>query len=267
VNDIEIRAIFYDEDSRSKIREPFIPLDNTLGDPNWYEFWPILDFLIRNDLKDDVYYGFFSPKFTEKTGHTPEAVISKVRENNSSEVFLFSPAWCHLAYFMNPWEQGEIWHKGITLETQTFLDYVNFDLKLNTLVTSRRTSVYSNYVVAKKTYWDKWKDLAIKFFFYANHPSGSLARLETSYGDRKVPMKVFIQERIASIVLSNNQFEVYVDNITSRITNIFEATHENKDNLILCDVIKDDIVRNGRSFGKEMAYSEARKNVRLSKIN
>ena len=267
MNDIEIRAIFYDEDSRSKIREPFIPLDNTLGDPNWYEFWPILDFLIRNDLKDDVYYGFFSPKFTEKTGHTPEAVISKVRENNSSEVFLFSPEWCHLAYFMNPWEQGEFWHKGITLETQKFLDYLNIDLKLHRLLTSRRTSVFSNYVVAKKAYWDLWKDLAIKFFFYANHSSGSLVHLETSYGFKKTPMKVFIQERLSSIILSTNQFEVYFDPTTSHISTMYELTKENRDNLILCDAIKDDIVRNGSSFGKEMAYNEARKNVRFSKSN
>ena len=38
---IEIRQIFYDQITRSQIHAPFIPLDNTLGDKSWFEFWAI----------------------------------------------------------------------------------------------------------------------------------------------------------------------------------------------------------------------------------
>ena len=268
MNDIEIRTIFYDEDSRSKIREPFIPLDNTLGDPSWYEFWPILDFLIHNQLEDDVYYGFLSPKFTEKTGYTSEAVITKIRENNSSEVFLFSHAWHDLAYFVNPWEQGELMHKGIVAETQAFLDHENIDIKILNFITSRRTSVFSNYVVATKKYWDAWKDLAIKFFFYASNPTSSLAFSTTKHRDTisTYPLKVFIQERLSSIILSNNHFETVVVDVVDQDLSIFIDTKENRSNLMLCDSCKETILTNGNTQSRAQAYADARNKVLLKQI-
>ena len=63
-----IFQIYYDDDSYDKLEMGFIPLDNSDGRPDWYEFWAILNYLKNNKLEDGEWYGFLSPRFSEKTG-------------------------------------------------------------------------------------------------------------------------------------------------------------------------------------------------------
>ena len=78
---IEIRHIFYNEETLSQTPSSFIPLDNIDGDKSWYEFLPILNFLKNTKLQENVFYGFLSPSFTFKTRFTPEALINAVKNN------------------------------------------------------------------------------------------------------------------------------------------------------------------------------------------
>ncbi|MFQ3244141.1 MAG: hypothetical protein ACI9SP_000768 [Arenicella sp.] len=94
---------------------------------------------------------------------------------------------------MNPWEQGEFWHPGITKSTQDFLAHVDFPIDLSTFFTSRENSVFSNTVVAKKSYWLKWKSLASQFLVYADDPVGGISTLKSGYRNGEVSMKAFIQ--------------------------------------------------------------------------
>ena len=51
----KIFQIYYDDASRRKLDPGFLPLDNCLSpDAQWYEFWPILNYLNTNELEDDV---------------------------------------------------------------------------------------------------------------------------------------------------------------------------------------------------------------------
>jgi hypothetical protein len=57
----EIRAfqIFYDEKTRASLDRDFEPLDNTDSErADWYEYWPIRNWLSRNELNESSYYGF-----------------------------------------------------------------------------------------------------------------------------------------------------------------------------------------------------------------
>src|SRR5262245_36882917 len=69
----EIRAfqIFYDEGTRALLDRDFEPLDNTRSErPDWFEYWPIRDYLSRNELNESALYGFLSPRFRDKTALT-----------------------------------------------------------------------------------------------------------------------------------------------------------------------------------------------------
>ena len=57
-------------DETVQLKEPgYALLDNRRNQrPDWYESWPIREFLLQNKLDEDAYYGFFSPKFHMKTG-------------------------------------------------------------------------------------------------------------------------------------------------------------------------------------------------------
>jgi hypothetical protein len=208
---IFIYQIFYDDLSRKKVLPEFIPLDNSRSErPDWFEFWPILNFLRKNTLLDDAWYGFLSPKFTDKTGFDHNYVFKAIEKHAAQcDVALFSPAWDQLAYFLNPFEQGEIIHPGLMDLSQDFINHNGMKLNLNSLVTDSYSSVFSNYIVAKKEFWVKWMKIAESFFEYAEI-SEKHKVFTTHKGISNVyPMKVFIQERLASVVLATGAFQVY----------------------------------------------------------
>ena len=259
---VEIRQIFYDCISFSQIQPEFIPLDNTYGDKSWFEFWAIKNFLDNTELSDNVFYGFFSPKFTLKTGLSGVSAIRAIEDNSEKDVVLFSYAWDQLCFFLNPWEQGEVWQTGITQATQDFLNHIGLDLKLSGLVTSRNNSVFSNFVVAKKSYWEKWKTIAAQFLSYADDPDGQLFYQETQYIKGKQPMKVFIQERLPALILAEKSLStVAIDVKTGTTAPFFIDNPENKRLLEICDLIKDEIIKSGATANLIADFKRARDNV------
>ena len=147
-----IYQIYYDEETQEKILPEFIPLDNTKNlRPDWFEFWVILKFLRNSALEENAWYGFLSPKFYTKTGFNSDFVIKAIEKyEDVADVAIFSPAWDQLAYFLNPFEQGEVWHPGLNALSQEFINEYQLGIDLDTLVSDRSTAVMSNYVIAKK---------------------------------------------------------------------------------------------------------------------
>ena len=71
----KIYQIFYNSITKISKDPGFIDMDNTLNlRPDWSEYWPIRNFLSKETLNSNYYYGFFSPKFKEKTGLDSSAV-------------------------------------------------------------------------------------------------------------------------------------------------------------------------------------------------
>jgi hypothetical protein len=205
-----IYQIYYNNETQKKILPGFIPLDNTKNlRPDWFEFWVILNFLRNNVLDDDAWYGFLSPKFYDKTGFNSDYVIKAIENYGAlGNVALFSPGWDQLAYFLNVFEQGDVWHPGLMAASQDFVNKYQLEINLNTLVSDTSSSVFSNYIIAKKAFWIQWRKIAEQFFEYVeNNPQ---YQITTTYGsiENKFPMKTFIQERLATLILSTNTFKV-----------------------------------------------------------
>jgi hypothetical protein len=123
-------------------------------------------------------------------------------------VALFSPGWDQLAYFLNPFEQGDVWHPGLMAASQEFVNKYQSEIDLNALVSDTSSSVFSNYIVAKKEFWIQWRKIAEHFFEYVENRTEQ--QVATFYGslENKFPMKTFIQERLATLILSTNAFNV-----------------------------------------------------------
>ena len=208
MSNVEIRQIFYNRKTYKHIKSPLIPLDNTLGRKDWFEFWPIIKFLYNNKLKSNFYYGFFSPKFEEKTGYSIDEVIKIVKDNNDHDVIIFTHSWELLSYYKNPWEQGEVVHPGILNESQKFLDYIGIKINLKDFISCSKNSFYSNYVVANKKYWDSWMKLCLSFYNYTELSSSRLnSRNTVHYSKDNYPLKVFIQERLPAILFTLDSFK------------------------------------------------------------
>lgn len=267
MNKIYIHQIHYDQLSKNQVDVNFIPLDNGDGPADWFEFYPIVNFLKNTDLIEDGWYGFLSPKFSLKTGITSTQLISAITQYSShANVALFSPAWDQLAYFKNPFEQGEFSHPGLLSMAQKFLNQSSCRVDLAKLVTHSSTAVFSNFIIAKPEYWRKWLLIAEEFFKFAEEN----ALGDTLYLDainQQGPMKIFIQERLSSIVLSQNNFTTLTMDFGQSATiqsQLFDNNPRTRKMLQACDLLKEKFVTSGDESYLQM-YFKIRKDIHLKK--
>jgi hypothetical protein len=203
--DVHVYQIVYSAETR-KARDPgFEELDNLSNErPDWYEYWPIRRYLKERTLDEGSYYGFVSPKFGEKTGLKAEAVHEFILAHPEREVILFSPAFDHMAFYRSVFEQGEAHHPGLTRLTMECLARAGVDSRLPAFTCSKN-SVFSNYFVARPSFWKKWFEITEAVFRIAEQPGDPLAaRLNAGaqHDGSSSPYKVFVIERIAPYLLS-----------------------------------------------------------------
>jgi hypothetical protein len=238
-----VYQIYYDDETKRQLLPGFIPLDNTRNSrPDWFEFFVILNFLRNNTLEEGAWYGFLSPKFYKKTGCTSDFVNSNLdKHGDKFGVIVFPYSWDQLSFFLNPFEQGEMCHPGLLMATQNFINKINLKIDLEKLVTDTTSSVFSNFIIAKKDYWIKWRWLAEEYFKYVE---GDVKhQILTSYKTKSnpVPMKTFIQERFATLILSSGGYRTLrlEQNIINPIsTKLFPDNAKTRVMLQTCDLMK-----------------------------
>lgn len=199
--------IFYSDQTRRKLDPDFIPLDNSSNPrPDWREYWPIRNFLLGNALIEDDFYGFFSPKFKDKTGLTAAQVKAFILEpGQQPDVVIFSPMWDMSGLFQNVFEQAEISDPGMGIAMAAFFARIKPEFDLNEWVTDSRNTIFCNYFAAKPSFWRPWFKICEELFDVAERGEGELAqRLNalSNYGS-DVRRKVFVMERIATFLLTN----------------------------------------------------------------
>src|SRR6201995_2132982 len=146
---------------REDLDPGFEVLDNSANlRPDWYEYWPIRNFLVNEPLDADAYYGFFSPKFRIKTNLDALDVGRRIAlAPPDTEVFLFSPSIHKSAYFLNVSVHGDAEHPGLFETSRKFFARLGYPDTLEDLVSDSRNTVHSNYFVAKPHFWRAWLDI------------------------------------------------------------------------------------------------------------
>lgn len=203
---IHLFQIAYSEASRAAIEPGYAVLDNLANPrPDWYEYWPIRQFLLEQPLDEAAFYGFFSPKFRSKTGLTAaqvRAFVTAAVHTAQADVVLFSPQPDMGAFFLNVFEQGETFDPGLIDACTQLLRGMGHDVPLRELVMDSRQIVFSNYFVARPAFWREWLKLNEGLFAVCEGPDSPLRQalcLPTSYPAQR---KVFVQERMASLLLA-----------------------------------------------------------------
>lgn len=203
---MKLFQIYYDDASKSLLDPAFIPLSNVGSErPDWFEYWPIKQALLNNSFEDDEYLGFFSPRFKEKTGLSGSDVVGRVNLAKS-DVVSFSPFLHEGCLFFNSFYQAEAVHPGCIRLSQSFLESIGVEINLNLLVQDQTRTIFSNYFVAKYRFWKKWEKLADQLFELCEdqgNPLGAQLNENTRHRGQEstYQMKIFIMERIVSIVL------------------------------------------------------------------
>ena len=235
--------------SRQELDPGFGVLDNSANErPDWFEYWPIRKFLLGEALDENAFYGFFSPKFRLKTNLSAAAVRDFILTADSpADVILFSPSIHNSAYYWNVFDHGEFEHPGLKHVATQLLERLDLPHDLDSLVSDSRNTVYSNYFIAKPRFWRAWLAVNEKMFAIAETPADALGRAlrsPTSYrGGSNVQMKVFIMERMATLLLTVDH------SFTARARDPF-AAHSRLYKLpvaLACDALKIAYATQGRA--------------------
>jgi hypothetical protein len=207
VPNIHAYQIYYDEATRAQLDPGFIPLDNQANErPDWREYWPIRKFLLGQTLQEGDYYAFLSPKFKLKTGLSAAQVREFIsRQGDGADVVIFSPFYDLSALFRNVFELGDLFHPGLMSATRDWLERIGWKIDIQNMITDSSNTSFSNYFAAKPPFWKKWLELNEKLFQIAERPpvSDDLAqRLNTVHGAYPAHLKVFVMERMATLLLA-----------------------------------------------------------------
>ena len=120
---------------REALDPGFLVLDNSVNErPDWYEYWPIRNFLLRQTLDENAYYGFLSPKFKHKTNlSAAQAKDFIAAAEGAADVVLFSPSIHNSAYYLTVFEHGEAEHPGLAGVARRLFERIGRPLDLETI--------------------------------------------------------------------------------------------------------------------------------------
>lgn len=206
VNPVNLYHIAYSPKTLLEVAPGYEILNNVDSPRNdWREYWPIRRFLLEQKIHGQSYYGFFSPRFFEKTGLSCAQVAAFVRSaQTDTDVILFSPQPDMGAFFLNVFEQAETFDPGFIAASEAFLETAGMPVRLADLVMDSRQIVFSNYIVARRAFWQDWLSLTEKLFAICEGEDSALKSsliCETNYPGA-VQRKVFLMERLASLLLT-----------------------------------------------------------------
>ena len=211
--DIQLFTIVYSEESEARLIPGTLRLDHRHNErSDWREYWPIRCYLTEHTLAEGTLYGFLSPRFPEKTGLSGDDIRRFIGALKSPrpDVVTFSPQADMGAFFLNTLEQGETFDAGFMATLKELVPLLGIEVDLDALVMDSRQVVFSNYFVANKSFWRRWFDVCEKIFALCEARATPLAEAlnrQTTYtGD--VPRKVFVIERMASLLLVTERWQV-----------------------------------------------------------
>jgi uncharacterized membrane protein len=210
---IHLHHIAYSQQTLQALRPGFKLLDNLSNPrPDWYESWPIRQFLLNTVLDDDAYYAFFSPKFFLKTGLEANDLRQFIaNDQDDTDAFFVCPQAEVGAVFLNPVMGSEFTDPGALSTVQRTLDKAGLGLDIASQVIDSTTLVYSNYVIAKPAYWRRWLSLVEFIYDIADNGTDPVLQSElvhpTRY-DGGVQRKVFLIECLASLLFITERMRV-----------------------------------------------------------
>ena len=204
---VHLHLIAYNQATWDGVEPGWLKLDNRANPrPDWFEYWPLRQHLLNTPLDEGAFYGFFSPKFSAKTQLSHAQVTRFVQDaaGEGADVVLFSPQPDMGAFFLNVFEQGETFDAGLIVAFTDFLQHIGRAVDLRALVMDSRQIVFSNYFVARPTFWRDWLAMNEQLFAVCEGPDNDLKAAltpPTTYPGA-VQRKVFLMERVASLLLT-----------------------------------------------------------------
>lgn len=198
---LKLYQICYDPASSMNMQDGFDVLDNSSGPSEFREIVPIFRYLKTHELADESWFGFLSPKFTEKTGLNAADITAALREADSRvDAHLFTSTWSQIAFYKNVWEQGEYNHPGLSAVCQKLANRAGYQFDLLDSVSTLNNSVFSHFLVANGKFWKEWSRI-VEIYFRMITEDDSLFQASTEHVSESLSIHPFVVERVPSLIL------------------------------------------------------------------
>ncbi|QWD90898.1 hypothetical protein [Polynucleobacter sp. MWH-Braz-FAM2G] len=176
--------------------------------PDWREYWPIRNYLLNNQLNPESWYGFFSPKFKNKTGLSAEDCLKFINnQSNEVDVFSFSPFFDLGAWYQNSILQAIPQHPNLQIPMEGALKILSFPAEINEIVMHSGNNIFCNFFVAKPRFWKVWLEKCELIWAEAEAnktPTAKGLNAIAEGHDSPAAIKTFVIERIASLILATD---------------------------------------------------------------
>ena len=212
---LKVFQIYYLREQLTGLDPAFVPLDNTSNERSELREWYVWDkHLTKNPVGDDELVGFCSQKFKEKTGVDGKDFVKWIEDNPDNDVWIINPCILNEAMFSSGWEQGDMYHPGISEIGNTFLKKIGWgDPDVKSSLLDRTVTTYANYVVGNARFWNQFMTFSRKLFSEAEEDPVFKDQVfgpgHSNYGpDPSLPMFTFLIERLLPTFLDNSDLRV-----------------------------------------------------------
>jgi 2-polyprenyl-3-methyl-5-hydroxy-6-metoxy-1,4-benzoquinol methylase len=243
MKNVNLFHIGYSPETIQSMPNGFKLLDNANNPrPDWFEYWPIRDFLLKTKLKKNQYYGFFSPKFGFKTGHDYDSLSHQISTiDKSTDVVFVCPQPEVGSLFLNLYHGSDFTDSGALETCQSIFSKIDASIDLRKLITDSRNTIYSNYFIAKPAFWEKWLEVCETIFEMAEHETTDTelkAELnkKTNYGTG-AERKIFVIEGVASVIIKHFGYSTKSIEIKEE-QSAKGAFYKIKNEALVCDSLK-----------------------------
>ena len=203
---LKLYSICYDEETSKSIPSGMIPLENIDGPPWLFEVHPIYHYLTQNQVNDDEWFGFFSPKFKKKTDLTTTDITRMFdKKCDNFDVCLFTSHFDQAAISLNVWLQGDSLHPGLLPISQKLANLSGYKIDLKAKINSLNETVFSHYLIANGKFWREWYRV-VSVYFKMMESDPELFKTVTPHQGKLIPIHPFIIERVPTLVLNSESF-------------------------------------------------------------
>lgn len=213
--DIRCYQIYYRLEQKEYLENGMIPYDNTANPyPEWCEYWIFRDLWKQRDRYFGEKTGFFSWKYKEKINLSYNQIENFVKTHYDADCCIFSPAVFQVAFYKNVWQQGEVWHPGITAMAQEILDSVGYRIDLQNTVDHHLSSAFCNFWVASIKFWEKYIEFMEPIYnFIEEQKNNSNSKFwQKKFGSaggngfiQELPVIPYLVERFFSVFVKLNR--------------------------------------------------------------
>lgn len=196
---VKIHQIFYKESQRLCLDSGFLPYKNA---ENFFEYGVFRKALLRDFPGGLEYQGFLSWKFGYKSGLTSTDFKAFMEKNPGFDVYYVNP-FPQQAFYSNVWEQGEVFHPGITSLAEDLASRSGQKIDLRSIRNSVKTTTFSNYFVGNRYFWDRFFEFCEPVMEVSLKEEGAVFSVQADDHIR-APMFPFIFERWFSTLLATD---------------------------------------------------------------